>query len=112
MTPAARIEAAIEIIGGLEATAQPADRFLREWFRARHYAGSKDRAAVTERVYDVLRHRASCAWRMKSEEARSLVMASLAREGKRAEDFEQLFSGEGYGPAPLSESLVDGKLAK
>jgi 16S rRNA (cytosine967-C5)-methyltransferase len=101
MTPAARIQAAIEILEGLNATALPADRFIRDWFRARRYAGSKDRAAVAERVYDVLRHRASYAWRMQSESPRALVIASvLAEEG----DLDALFGGAGYGPQPLSDA--------
>src|ERR1043166_9094821 len=65
MTPSARLEAAIEILGALETTALPADRFIRDWFRRRRYAGSKDRAAVAERVFDILRHRGSSAWRMR-----------------------------------------------
>jgi 16S rRNA (cytosine967-C5)-methyltransferase len=101
MTPAARVQAAIEILEGLSATALPADRFIRDWFRARRYAGSKDRAAVAEQVYDVLRHRASYAWRMQSEAPRALAIASvLAGEG----DVDALFGGAGYGPQPLSEA--------
>ncbi|HYM19106.1 MAG TPA: RsmB/NOP family class I SAM-dependent RNA methyltransferase [Micropepsaceae bacterium] len=104
MTPAARIQATIEIIDALGTTEmRAADRFLRDWFRAHRFAGSKDRAAVTEGVYDVLRHRASLAWRMESEEPRSLVIASLITEGKSLSEIEKLFSGEGYGPAPLNE---------
>jgi 16S rRNA (cytosine967-C5)-methyltransferase len=104
MTPAARIQAAIEIIDALDTTTtRAADRFLRDWFRARRYAGSKDRTAVAERVYDVLRRRASFAWRMEGEDARSLVIASLLAEGKIPDEIEALFSGEGYGPAALSE---------
>jgi 16S rRNA (cytosine967-C5)-methyltransferase len=99
MTPAARLQAAIDILESLEATAQPADRFLRDWFRARRYAGSKDRAAVAERVYAVLRHRASYAWRM-GEGARAAVIASLLADGGEAMD--ALFAGQAYGPAPLS----------
>jgi 16S rRNA (cytosine967-C5)-methyltransferase len=102
MTPAARVQAAIEILDGLEKTAQPADRFLRDWFRARRYAGAKDRAAVAERVYDVLRHRASFAWRMGGD-ARSLTLASLLAEGRSAEEIDELFSGATYAPAPLLE---------
>ena len=64
VTPSARLEAAIEVLDGLGKTAQPADRFLRDFFRARRYAGSKDRAAVGERVFTISRHRASFAWRM------------------------------------------------
>ena len=101
MTPAARIQAAIEILEGLNATALPADRFIRDWFRTRRYAGSKDRAAVAEHVYDVLRHRGSYAWRMQSEAPRALAIASvLAGEG----DIDAVFGGAGYGPQPLSDA--------
>ena len=97
MTPAARAQAAIDILEGLNASRMPADRFIREFFRARRYAGSKDRASITERVFDVFRHRASFAWRV-GESPRALVMASLLHEGA---DVDALFSG-GYGPAPLT----------
>src|SRR5437588_6440027 len=101
MTPAARVQAAIEILEALNNTNQAADRFLRDWFRARRYAGSKDRAAVGEHVYTVLRHRASFAWRMKNESPRALVIASLIRDGTEPDEIEALFSGAGYGPGPL-----------
>jgi 16S rRNA (cytosine967-C5)-methyltransferase len=104
MTPAARLQMAIEILEQLEATALPADRYLRDWFRRRRYAGSKDRAAVAERVFDVLRHRFSFAWRMQSEGPRALVIASVLHEGQTPESVRALFSGEGYGPPPLSEA--------
>ena len=103
MTPGARLQAAIEIIDALNATAQAADKFLRDWFSARRYAGSKDRFAVTERVYDVLRHRASFGWRMAGTEGRSLVLASLLAERLSESAIAEIFSGAGYGPAPLSE---------
>src|ERR1051325_11073233 len=98
MTPSARIEAAIEILGALETTALPADRFIRDWFRRRRYAGSKDRAAVAERVFDILRHRGSYAWRMRSGAPRALAIASLLRDGESAGSIEALFSGASYGP--------------
>src|SRR5277367_6618685 len=101
MTPGARVQAAIEILEGLNATALPADRFIREWFRARRYAGSKDRAAVAERVFDLLRHRASYAWRMQGEAPRALAIAQLLAGDA---DVAAHFSGEGYGPAPLSDA--------
>src|SRR2546430_2729638 len=103
MTPAARIQSAIEILAALDETKLPADRFLRDWFRARRYAGSKDRAAVAQIVYGVLRHRGYLAWRMGREDARSLVIASLLREKRSADELASLFSGAGYGPPPLSE---------
>ncbi|HSC19362.1 MAG TPA: RsmB/NOP family class I SAM-dependent RNA methyltransferase [Rhizomicrobium sp.] len=103
MTPAARVQATIQILQELETTAQPADRFLRDWFRRRRYAGSKDRAAVAERVFDVLRHRSAFAWRTQSDTPRALAIASLLHEGRKAEDIRSLFGAEGYGPPPLTE---------
>lgn len=104
MTPAARLEAAIEILEALNETNQAADRFLRDWFRTRRYAGARDRAAVGERVFTVLRHRASLAWRMQSTSPRALVMGSLLADGRSRSEIEALFSGAGYGPAPLDEA--------
>ena len=103
MTPSARLQSVIEIIEGLEATAQPADRFLRDWFRSRRYAGSKDRAAIAERTYDILRHRSSFAWRMGSD-ARGLVIASLLHQRFSPDAVAALFGAGGYGATPLSEA--------
>ncbi len=100
MTPAARIQAAIDILTELGKTDQPADRLIRDFFRARRYAGSKDRAAITERVYDVLRHRQSFAWRMGGESARALVLASVVEEGG---DPDLLFTGSTFAPKALDE---------
>src|SRR6201995_2582666 len=103
MTPAARLQAAIDILDGLAKSGLPADRFIREFFRARRYAGSKDRAAITERVYDVFRHRAAVAWRMGGNSNRALVIGSLLEEGASEETIAALFTGDGYGPAALND---------
>src|SRR5215510_7509682 len=103
MTPAARLQAAIEIIDALNATEHPADKFLRDWFASRRYAGSKDRAAIAERVYNVLRHRASFAWRMGGGDGRSVVLAGLLAERQPENAIAQFFDAGGYAPSPLSE---------
>ena len=100
MRPAARIQAAIDILTALEKTDQPADRLIRDYFRARRYAGSKDRAAVAERVFDVLRHRFSLAWAIQDDTPRALVLASIVQEGG---DPDTLFSGEAYAPPVLTD---------
>ncbi len=100
MTPAARLQMAIDILCGLAATSQPADRFLKAWFRSRRFAGSGDRRAIAERVFSVQRHRAQLAQRMGSDTPRALVIASLLEAG---EDAEALFTG-GYGPGALSDA--------
>jgi len=100
MTPAARLQMAIEILEGLERTAQPTDRFLKAWFRTRRFAGSKDRRAIAEQVFSVQRHRAHLAHRMGGDTPRALVIASLL---ETHEDAAALFSG-GYGPPPLTDA--------
>jgi len=100
MTPAARLQMAIEILEALETTAQPTDRFLKAWFRTRRFAGSGDRRAIAERVFSAQRHHAALAHRMGDERPRALMIAALLESG---EDIEALFTG-GYGPAPLTEA--------
>ncbi len=110
MTPGARTAAVIEILD-LAAHA-PADRVIEHYFRKRRYAGSRDRAAIIENVFDVLRRRGDLQWRIKhmtsaAEEkpgpnGRSLVLTDiLGREGR--DGIEALFGGEGYGPPGLEE---------
>ena len=96
MTPAARLQMAIEILERLDATRQPTERFLKAWFRTRRFAGSKDRRAIAERVFSVQRQYARLAHRMGSAAPRALVIASLPPD-----EIEALFTG-GYGPSPLT----------
>ncbi|HKY17611.1 MAG TPA: RsmB/NOP family class I SAM-dependent RNA methyltransferase [Rhizomicrobium sp.] len=99
MTPAARLQMTIDILDGLERTAQPTDRFLKSWFRTRRFAGSKDRRAIAEQVFSVQRRRAHFAHRLGGDTPRALVIASLLDAGQ---DPTLLFTG-GYGPAPLTD---------
>jgi 16S rRNA (cytosine967-C5)-methyltransferase len=58
MTPAARAQAAIECLDAIIAAAAPpvaADTLIQRYFTTRRYAGSKDRRAVRDLVYDVIR---------------------------------------------------------
>ena len=59
MTPAARTQAAIELLDQIIAAARDsgaaADTLIARWFSTRRYAGSKDRRAIRELVYDAIR---------------------------------------------------------
>src|ERR1700689_5523358 len=100
MTPAARLQMAIDILAGLEGTAQPDERYLKDWFKARRFAGSKGRRDIAERVFAIFRHRAGFTHRMGSDAPRALAIASLLADGG---DPETLFTG-GYAPAPLTDA--------
>jgi 16S rRNA (cytosine967-C5)-methyltransferase len=117
MTPAARLQAVIEILSDIEAALRDngaaADVILRQAFAARRYAGSKDRAAITDATYAVLRSRGFLIWALGETGAavtgRHLLIAHLARDSEF--DFASVFNGVGHGPLPFSEDeqrIVDG----
>ena len=62
MTPGARIEAAIDLIGRIDAEPVPAERVITPYIRARRFIGSKDRRAIGDLVYATLRARARIDW--------------------------------------------------
>lgn len=100
MTPGARVAAAIGVLDAWLA-GDPAEHALTVWARGARYAGSKDRAAVRDHVYDVLRCKGSCAalGGETGETGRSLMLGLLRLRGQSP---EALFDGEGHAPAPLS----------
>ena len=110
MTPAARIEAAIDLLARIDALDQPAERQARAYFRERRYIGSKDRRAVSDLLYGVLRHRARLDWWVAraapgAAGVRGRVIAYHVLSGTQdANGLVALFDGEGYHPAPLGEA--------
>lgn len=99
MTPAARINAAIGLLDDI-LDGRPAEQALLRWSRASRYAGSGDRAAVRDLVYDALRRRNSLAALGGKMSGRGL-MIGLCRE--TGQDPDELFTGATYAPEPLSE---------
>ena len=89
MTPAARLQAAIEMLDEVIASARddgpPADSIVTRYFKHRRYAGSKDRRAVRELVFRAIRRSAE---RPASGRAAMLGLAQddpeLARAVRRA----------------------------
>jgi 16S rRNA (cytosine967-C5)-methyltransferase len=105
MTPAARLSAAIELIGTIDAERVPAAKALKEWGTAHRYAGSGDRAAIAGLVWDVLRRRASSAWLMDDDTPRSRVLGMLKLErGMSLDAIAALCDGSRFAPAPLADS--------
>jgi 16S rRNA (cytosine967-C5)-methyltransferase len=99
MTPAARLQAAIEILDEVIASARddgpPADVIVTRYFKTRRYAGSGDRRAVRELVFRAIRRSAE---RPASGRA---AMLGLAEDEPQ---FLELF-GQARGPGPR----VDGE---
>jgi 16S rRNA (cytosine967-C5)-methyltransferase len=105
VTPASRLQAAIDLIGDIFAADRPADATISAYFRGRRYIGAKDRKAIAHQVWRILRTRAKLAYALKADHAtaRLLVLADLiAAENKTVDGTAGHFSGEKYEPEPLS----------
>jgi len=100
MTPAARIAAAIDVLD-IWCSGVPAEQALTRWARQSRFAGSKDRAAVRDHVYDVLRSKDTAATFGGGVSGRALMLGLLRSRG---EDVAAFFTGAGYGPDPLTEN--------
>jgi 16S rRNA (cytosine967-C5)-methyltransferase len=96
MTPAARLQAAIEILDEVIASVRddgpPADSIVTRYFKTRRYAGSKDRRAVRELVFRAIRRSAE-----RPANGRAAVLG-LANDEPTLLD---LF-GEPRGPEPVA----------
>lgn len=100
MTPAARLQAAIEILDQVLA-GEPAEKALTSWGRRSRFAGSKDRAAVRDHVFTAVRCLRSHAALGGARSGRGLILGALREAGQ---DPDEVFTGQGHAPAPLSEA--------
>ncbi len=99
MTPAARVSAAIEILDAVLHGAR-AETALTRWGRVNRYAGSKDRAAIRDHVFDALRQRDSALGRAGgARTGRSLMRGVLHHQGV---DLDTIFTEARFAPVPLS----------
>ncbi|MBF0354531.1 MAG: RsmB/NOP family class I SAM-dependent RNA methyltransferase [Alphaproteobacteria bacterium] len=107
MTPGARLEAVMELLAAVEGSPRPADGVVAAWFRDRRFIGSKDRKAIHERLYDLMRRRAHLGWWLSrlqladSPRARLLAHLALADHAK-IDLLNVLFDGEKFHPTRLS----------
>jgi len=97
MTPAARLQAASEILDEVIASARddgpPADSIVTRYFKQRRYAGSKDRRAVRELVFRAVRRSGD-----RPETGRAAILGLTEEEPELLSLF-----GELRGPAPVEE---------
>ncbi|MCG3201510.1 MAG: Ribosomal RNA small subunit methyltransferase B [Gammaproteobacteria bacterium] len=102
MRPGARIQAAVEVLEEILLRHRPASNALADWGRSHRFAGSGDRAAIGNIVFDTLRHKASSAYVMGSETVRALVLCAVRRHGVSIDDLQRLCTGVHHELEPLS----------
>ncbi|WP_171183154.1 RsmB/NOP family class I SAM-dependent RNA methyltransferase [Ruegeria sp. HKCCC2117] len=100
MTPAARVQAAIEILDEILIGA-PVEKALTGWARRSRFAGSKDRAAVRDHVFDALRCQRSFAALGGGHSGRGLMIGATRAQGG---DTAAIFTGDRHAPDPVQPS--------
>lgn len=104
MKDGGRIVSAIDVLSDVERTRRPVHDVLKDWGVAHRFAGSKDRGAIGNLVFDVLRRRSSLAAIMGDASPRALVLAAVVRMwGRSVDALEADFAGDRFAPAPLSD---------
>lgn len=99
------MKAAAEVLDEILVRHRPAAQALADWGKAHRFAGSGDRSAIGNLVYDVLRRRLSLAARMGDDSSRALVLAAAPDAlGLSAEEAAAAADGSEHALAPLSEA--------
>ena len=97
MTPAAKVQAAVEILDTVIAAARddgpPADVVVANYFKTRRYAGSGDRRAVRELVYRAIRRSGE-----RPDNGRAAMLG--------LDDAAALFGDGGHGPSAVGEGEI------
>lgn len=92
----------------VDTVARPADAVVSAWFRAHRTLADADRGAIFELLYGLMRHHARLSWWLakhgRQNAPRNRLLAWLALDWRKtAEQVQGLFSGGGFGPAPLTD---------
>jgi len=108
-----RIEAAIAVIEEVEARKRPISEALKDWGNSHRFAGSGDRAAIGNLVYDVFRKRRSLAWRMDDESAAALAHGALYTDWNYTpQTLDAELKGDKFAPPPLPDARNNAFLAR
>lgn len=105
MRPAAQIRSAVEVFAEITERHRPAAVALADWGKAHRFAGSGDRSAIGNLVYDALRRVRSLSAQMESDTPRAIVLAAAPRA--LGLDFDEIVAGadgSAHALEPLSEA--------
>jgi 16S rRNA (cytosine967-C5)-methyltransferase len=112
MRPGARISAAIEVLSDVVDRHRPVSLALADWGKAHRFAGSGDRSAIGNLVYDALRRRASLAFAMGADTPRAIALGAAPEAlGVAPDAVAAMCTGEDHAPVPLTERETSGLLS-
>ncbi len=107
MTPEGRLATVVELLEEIARQERPADLVAGAFLRARRYIGAKDRRAISDRLWGILRRRARLGWilaqcRVESTARRRLLADLVLADRLTPELVAPLCTGGARGLEPLS----------
>lgn len=102
-----RIAAAAEVLADMDARRRPAADALKDWGLSHRFAGSGDRSAIGNMVYDVLRRRRSLGWRMGDEAPAALVYGAVIDAGADTQTLRGELDGDRFAPPMPSDAQLN-----
>ena len=98
MKEGARYRAVAEILTEVFKDKEPADNIINAYMRGRKYIGSKDRRFISEKVWEIIRHRRRLAFEAGSEDVLRMLLVRL-----RDEDLDLIFGADDYALPAVSK---------
>ena len=107
MIPALRLQATLDLLSEIESDPRPADAVTSGWFRARRHFDDRDKGAIIDLLYGLLRHRARLGWWLdrlgNADSPRNRLLAWLTlAEGTAPDQIKRLFDGAKFAPAAVT----------
>ena len=93
-----RLAAAIDVLEDIARRHRPVAEALKDWGVSHRFAGSGDRSAIGNIVYDALRHKRSAGWLLGADTPRAIGFGALLLEWNQT-------------PQSLNDALRDDKFA-
>jgi len=104
MRLAGRLSAAIDVLNNIFTGHNSAAAALHEWGKAHRFAGSGDRSAIGNLVYDALRQKSQLAARMGDDSPRALVLAVASTLWEFSVTEIATAAAEKFGPGALTDA--------
>jgi 16S rRNA (cytosine967-C5)-methyltransferase len=102
-----RLAAAIEVLDDIARRRRPAADALKDWGLSHRFAGSGDRAAIGNIVYDALRRKRSAGWLFYADTPRALGFGALLLEWNQTpEALNAALDGDRFAPEPLTDAEI------
>lgn len=102
-----RLAAAIEVLDDIQRRRRPAADALKDWGLSHRFAGSGDRAAIGNIVYDALRRKRSAAWLFDADTPRALGFGALLLEwNETPEGLNGALQDDRFAPQSLTDDEI------